>query len=138
MKIVLFSNIRSQKRVWFVIREGRKIWRVRRNSMKTHHHVLNKVNSYIYISYFFWWLFCVSKWVAITIYFIHSSSSSKGCQCCCFHCGCFAGFRLPLPRPCERVRHWIHNYRAVRNIFRSCFKWFERKNIKTCSQHRQD
>lgn len=51
-----------------------------------------------------------------------SSDHSSGCRCCCFHFGCFGGCRLPLPKPCETMRRWVHSFRAVRNIFRSCCK----------------
>ena len=58
----------------------------------------------------------------IHIFIFHSATRTEGCQCCCFHCGCFAGFRLPLPRPCERIRRWVHNFRSIRSILRSCCK----------------
>ena len=51
-----------------------------------------------------------------------SDTRSTGCRCCCFHCGCFGGWRIPLPGPCETMRRWVHSFRAVRNIFRSCIR----------------
>ena len=65
----------------------------------------------------------------LSTYFQHSTmvrtsdTRSTGCRCCCFHCGCFGGWRIPLPGPCETMRRWRHNFRAIRGIFRSCITW---------------
>ena len=39
--------------------------------------------------------------------FYVSAQHSEGCHCCCFHFNFLCGFRLPLCRPCERIRHWV-------------------------------